>query len=123
MPTASEVHQFDLEIAPALREFMCNYHTDLNDCVDWVCNVFDLNATDFIIDRVADEFEEFFGSWHLRGINPSPFFCTFRLKPMGKFLFGIVTGIVIATVGFNGIAAIGNRAVQGIQDFAENASN
>ena len=61
MPTASEVHLFDLEIAPALREFMCNNHTDLNDCVDFVCSVFDIDATDFIIERVADEFEEFFG--------------------------------------------------------------
>jgi hypothetical protein len=59
--TASMVHQFDLDIAPALREFMSANHTDLNDCVDWVCNVFDLNASDWLIDRIADEFEEFFG--------------------------------------------------------------
>jgi hypothetical protein len=61
MTTASEVHQFDLEIAPALRDFMCNNFCDLNTCVDWVCEVFDINATDFIIDRVADEFEAFYG--------------------------------------------------------------
>ena len=42
---------------------------------------------------------------------------------MSNFLFGIVTGIVIATVGFNGIATIGNRTVQGIQTFAQSASN
>lgn len=62
MPTASEVHMFDLEIAPALREFMCNNYTDLNDCVDFVCNVFDLDATDYLIERVADEFDSFFGN-------------------------------------------------------------
>jgi hypothetical protein len=61
MPTATEVHQFDLDIAPALRDFMCNNHTDLNDCVDWVCEVFDVNATDWLIDRIADVYEEFFG--------------------------------------------------------------
>ena len=62
MPTASEVHQFDLDIAPALRDFMCSTMTDdLNDCVDWVCEVFDVNATDWLIDRIADEFEAFFG--------------------------------------------------------------
>jgi len=62
MPTASQVHQFDLDIAPALRDFMGNNFCDLNDCVDWVCDVFDLNATDWLIDRIADEFEEFFGA-------------------------------------------------------------
>lgn len=61
MPTASEVHMFDLEIAPALRDFMGNNICDANDCVDWVCEVFDINASDFIIDRVCDEFEAFFG--------------------------------------------------------------
>ena len=59
--TASQVHQFDLDIAPALREYMGSNLTDLNDCVDWVCDVFDLNASDWLIDRIADEFEEFFG--------------------------------------------------------------
>jgi hypothetical protein len=59
--TASQVHQFDLDIAPALRDFMGSNLCDLNDCVDWVCDVFDLNATDWLIDRIADEFEEFFG--------------------------------------------------------------
>jgi len=37
---------FNTQIAPALREFMCNNQTDLNDAVDWVCDVFDLDATD-----------------------------------------------------------------------------
>jgi hypothetical protein len=53
---------FQTDIAPALREFMCNNHTDLNDAVDFVCNVFDLNATDELIDLVADEFDSFFGN-------------------------------------------------------------
>ena len=59
--TASEVHLFDLDIAPALRDFMGSNLCDLNDCVDWVCYTFDVDATDFIIDRVADEFEAFYG--------------------------------------------------------------
>jgi len=53
---------FNSQIAPALREFMCNNHTDLNDCVDFVCDVFDLNATDELIDQIADEFDSFFGN-------------------------------------------------------------
>ena len=53
---------FQDTIAPALREFMCNNHTDLNDAVDFVCSVFDLDATDELIDFVADEFDSFFGN-------------------------------------------------------------
>ena len=60
--TASEIHTWDLDIAPSLREFMCNNHTDLNDCVDFVCSLYDLDATDELIDRVADEFDSFFGN-------------------------------------------------------------
>jgi hypothetical protein len=37
---------------------------------------------------------------------------------MSKFLIGVVTGIVLSTVGFNGIASLGNRAVNGIETFA-----
>jgi hypothetical protein len=59
--TASEVHMFDLEIAPDLRDFLCNNHTDLNDAVDWVCYTFNVNATDWLIDRIAAECEEFWG--------------------------------------------------------------
>ena len=42
---------------------------------------------------------------------------------MSNFLFGIVAGIVLATVGFNGMAQMGNRAVQGIQSFAQSSAN
>ena len=59
--TASMVHQFDLDIAPALREYMCANMTDLSDCIDWVCAVFDVPASEWICDRIADEFDEFFG--------------------------------------------------------------
>jgi len=58
---ATEVHTFDLEIAPALRDFMCNNFCDLNNTIDWVCEAFDINATDFIIERVIDEYEAFWG--------------------------------------------------------------
>lgn len=37
---------------------------------------------------------------------------------MNNFIIGAVVGVVIATVGFNGAAQIGNRAVQSIQSFA-----
>ena len=53
---------FEDKIAPALRDYMCNNYTDLNDTVDWVCDTFDLNATDELIDQIADEFDAFFGN-------------------------------------------------------------
>jgi hypothetical protein len=53
---------FQTNIAPALCDFMCNNYTDLNDAVDWVCYTFDLDATDELIDQIADEFDAFFGN-------------------------------------------------------------
>ena len=52
---------FDLDIAPALRDFMGSNLCDLGECIDWVCYTFEVPATDFLVDRIADEFEEFFG--------------------------------------------------------------
>ena len=37
---------------------------------------------------------------------------------MTKFIIGVVTGIILATVGFNGLANLGNRAVHSIESFA-----
>ena len=53
---------FQTDITPALLDYMCNNMTDLNDTVDWVCDVFDLDATDELIDQIADEFDAFFGN-------------------------------------------------------------
>lgn len=39
---------------------------------------------------------------------------------MNNFIIGLVAGIVLATVGFNGIAQMGNRAVQSIESFSQN---
>jgi len=41
---------------------------------------------------------------------------------MTNFFVGLVAGIVLATVGFNGMANMGNRAIDGIQSFAQNTS-
>jgi hypothetical protein len=37
---------------------------------------------------------------------------------MSKFLFGIVIGVILSTVGLNGAANMGNRLIQGIESFA-----
>ena len=37
---------------------------------------------------------------------------------MSKFIIGVVTGIMLSTVGFNGLANLGNRAVHYIESFA-----
>jgi len=41
---------------------------------------------------------------------------------MSKFVIGVIVGIVLSTVGFNGIAQMGNRAIGGIQSFAQNTA-
>jgi hypothetical protein len=37
---------------------------------------------------------------------------------MSKFLIGVVTGVILSTVGFQGIANLGNRVINGIESFA-----
>lgn len=56
------MNTFQFQIAPSLRDFLCNNQTDLNDAVDWVCYTFDLDATDDLIDQIADEFDAFYGN-------------------------------------------------------------
>ena len=41
---------------------------------------------------------------------------------MGKLFTGFVVGIMVSSVGFNGVAQIGNRAVQTIQSIAVSTS-
>jgi hypothetical protein len=41
---------------------------------------------------------------------------------MSKFITGIIVGIVLSTVGFNGLANLGNNAVQTIQSTAQSAN-
>ena len=37
---------------------------------------------------------------------------------MNNLIIGIILGIVLSTVGFNGVANLGNRAIQSIESFA-----
>jgi len=37
---------------------------------------------------------------------------------MTKFIIGIITGIILSTVGFNGIANLGNKGISTIQTIA-----
>ncbi len=53
---------FQDQIAPGLRDYLCNNQTDLNDTVDWVCYTFDLDATGELIDQIADEYDAFWGN-------------------------------------------------------------
>ena len=47
----------DLDIASELIAFCDEFeNADLNDCVDFICEKFDLDATDNLIDEVADFF-------------------------------------------------------------------
>jgi hypothetical protein len=38
---------------------------------------------------------------------------------MTKFLIGVVTGIILSTVGFQGLANLGNRTITTIESFAQ----
>lgn len=38
---------------------------------------------------------------------------------MINFISGIIVGIALATVGFDGVTQIGNRAIDGIQSFTQ----
>ena len=49
-------------IASDLSQYMLEMMPDLNDCVDWVCDRFGLDASDELIDFVADCHDEFFGN-------------------------------------------------------------
>lgn len=47
----------DLDIASELFAFCEEFqNADLNDCVDFICDRFDLDCTDDLIDAVADLF-------------------------------------------------------------------
>lgn len=37
---------------------------------------------------------------------------------MIKFTIGVVVGIVLSAIGFDGMAHLGNRTIEGIQSFA-----
>ena len=58
----SDMRQLKEMIASDLANYMCEMMPDLNDCVDWVCDRFALDATDELIDFVADCHDEFFGN-------------------------------------------------------------
>lgn len=50
-----------LMIETDLQSFMCDTMLPLEDCVDWVCDRFDLDASDELIDFVADVYDAFHG--------------------------------------------------------------
>jgi predicted neutral ceramidase superfamily lipid hydrolase len=58
----SDMNRLKEMIASDLANYMCEMMTDLNDCVDWVCDRFGLDATEELIDFVADCHDEFFGN-------------------------------------------------------------
>ena len=37
---------------------------------------------------------------------------------MSKFFVGVIIGVILSTVGFNGVANLGNRMIHGVQSFA-----
>ena len=58
----SDMRQLKEMIASDLSQYMLEMMPSLNDCVDWVCDRFALDATDELIDFVIDCHDEFFGN-------------------------------------------------------------
>ena len=46
-----------------LQDFMFDTMLPANDCVDWYCDRFNVNATDEVIDFVVDAHFAFHGNW------------------------------------------------------------
>ena len=58
----SDMRQLKEMIASDIANYMLEMMPPLDMCVDWVCDRFALNATDELIDFVADCHDEFFGN-------------------------------------------------------------
>ena len=61
MAMQTDMNILKLHIETDLQSFLLDTNADLNDAVDWVCDRFDLDATDELIDFVADVHDAFFG--------------------------------------------------------------
>ena len=61
MAMQTDMQILKLHIETDLQSFLLDTNADLNDAVDWVCDRFDLDATDDLIDFVADVHDAFFG--------------------------------------------------------------
>lgn len=61
MAMQTDMQMLKMMIETDLQSFMCDTMFPLEDCVDWVCDRFDLDATDELIDFVADVYDAFHG--------------------------------------------------------------
>lgn len=61
MAMQTDMQILKLHIETDLQSFLCDNISDLNDAVDWVCDRFDLDASDELIDFVADVYEAHHG--------------------------------------------------------------
>lgn len=55
--TASENAFWDLEVGPALREFIASNLVDGSMCIDWVCQTFDIPLSEELFEQVYNEYE------------------------------------------------------------------
>jgi len=55
------MHMLKMEIETDLQSFLLQTNADLNMAVDFVCDRFDLDCTDELIDIVADVVEAHYG--------------------------------------------------------------
>jgi len=58
MITSNLANQWDYDIAPALREFALTNNADFEMCCDFVCNTFEVELNEWVIDGIFDICEE-----------------------------------------------------------------
>jgi hypothetical protein len=59
---ATDFQMMKLHMESDLQCYMCDTQLGLEDCVDWVCDRFNLDCTDDLVDWVADVYDAFWGN-------------------------------------------------------------
>lgn len=59
---AADFQMMKLHMESDLQSYMCDTQLGLEDCVDWVCDRFNLDCTDDLVDWVADVYDAFWGN-------------------------------------------------------------
>lgn len=58
----ADFEMLKLHMESDLQAYMCDTHLPVEDCVDWVCDRFNLDCTDDLVDWVFDVYDAFWGN-------------------------------------------------------------
>lgn len=59
---AADFQMMKLHMESDLQQYMCDTQLGVEDCVDWVCDRFNLDCTDDLVDWVFDVYDAFWGN-------------------------------------------------------------